>query len=140
MNLSSLQQKFSLTSNHLGTNSIVVKRVDCTTITLEDPAAEGGVLVWSEFATAVTLENIVRQNKSQKQLRTTHGFMSFMRIKNNERSGCMAITITLAIPCVIFNAFFCRLMIVFKINYFEKFFEEYHPDLGPICLQRLWAY
>ena len=30
LNLSSLQQKFSLTSNYLGTSSFVVKRVDCT--------------------------------------------------------------------------------------------------------------
>ena len=29
LNLNSLQQKFSLTSNYLGTNSVVVKRVDC---------------------------------------------------------------------------------------------------------------
>ena len=28
--LSSLQQKFSLTSNNLGTNNVVVKRVDCS--------------------------------------------------------------------------------------------------------------
>ena len=30
LNLNSLQQKFSLTSNYLGTNSVVVKRVDCS--------------------------------------------------------------------------------------------------------------
>ena len=30
LNLNSLQQKFSLTSNYLETNSVVVKRVDCT--------------------------------------------------------------------------------------------------------------
>ena len=29
LNLSSLQQKFSLTSIYLGTNTVVVKRVDC---------------------------------------------------------------------------------------------------------------
>ena len=29
LNLNSFQQKFSLTSNYLGTNSVVVKRVDC---------------------------------------------------------------------------------------------------------------
>ena len=29
LNLNSLQQKFSLTSNYLGTNSVVVKSVDC---------------------------------------------------------------------------------------------------------------
>ena len=38
---------------------------------LENPAAMRGVLVWSEFTTAVTLTNIVRQNESQQQLRTT---------------------------------------------------------------------
>ena len=30
LNLSSLQQKFSLTSNYLGTNTVIVKRFDCT--------------------------------------------------------------------------------------------------------------
>ena len=30
LNLNSLQQKFSLMSNYLGTNSVVVERVDCT--------------------------------------------------------------------------------------------------------------
>ena len=46
---------------------------------------------------------------------------------------------------------FCRLLIFFKIKFFEKFFQEYHqnikqfgyrsgptfvgPDLGPNCLQ-----
>ena len=34
---------------------------------LENPAAMRGVIVWSEFTTAVTLTNIVRQNKSQQQ-------------------------------------------------------------------------
>ena len=29
LKLSSLQQKFSLTSNYWGTNTVVVKRVDC---------------------------------------------------------------------------------------------------------------
>ena len=29
LNLGTLQQKFSLTSNNLGTNSVLVKRVDC---------------------------------------------------------------------------------------------------------------
>ena len=29
LNLSSLQHKFGLTSNYLGTNAVVVKRVDC---------------------------------------------------------------------------------------------------------------
>ena len=38
---------------------------------LENPAAMRGVLIWSEFTTAVTLTNIVRQNESQQQLRTT---------------------------------------------------------------------
>ena len=32
LNLSSLQQKFSLTSNYLGTNSTVVKRIDCNNL------------------------------------------------------------------------------------------------------------
>ena len=47
--------------------------------------------------------------------------------------------------------FFCCLLIFFKINFFEKFFQNYHlsvkqigsdqaqrfvgPDLGPNCLQ-----
>ena len=31
-NLSLLQQKFSLTSNYLGTNTVVVKRVDCSVL------------------------------------------------------------------------------------------------------------
>ena len=51
--------------------------------------------------------------------------------------------------------FFCRLPIFFKINFFEKFFQEYHLsvnrldpnqvryfvglDLGANCLQRLSA-
>ena len=57
---------------------------------------------------------------------------------------------------VIFHAF-CRLLISFKINFFEKFFQEYYqfvmsngldpdhathfagPDLGPNCLKRLSA-
>ena len=30
LNLSSLEQKFSLTSSYLGTNAIIVKRIDCT--------------------------------------------------------------------------------------------------------------
>ena len=51
---------------------------------------------------------------------------------------------------------FCHLLIFFKINFFKKFFQEYHqsvsnsldpdqgqhfvgPDLGPNCLQRLLA-
>ena len=49
---------------------------------------------------------------------------------------------------------FCRLLIFFKINFFEKFLQKYHlsvkqigsrsgpmigPDLGPICLQKLSA-
>ena len=49
----------------------------------------------------------------------------------------------------------CRLLIFFKVNFFEKFFREYQqdvnsldpdqaqhfvgPDLGPNCLQRLSA-
>ena len=48
----------------------------------------------------------------------------------------------------------CCLLNFFKINFFEKFFQEYHlsdrldpdqarhivrPDLGPNCLQRLSA-
>ena len=44
-----------------------------------------------------------------------------------------------------FFMLFCRLLIFFKINFFEKFFQEYHlsvkhfvgPDLGQICLQRI---
>ena len=52
-----------------------------------------------------------------------------------------------------FFMLFCCLLIFFKINFFEKFFQEYNlsvkqldpyqaqhfvgPDLGPICLQRL---
>ena len=32
LNLNLLQQKFSLTSKYLGTNSVVVKRVDCTIV------------------------------------------------------------------------------------------------------------
>ena len=47
---------------------------------------------------------------------------------------------------------FCHLLIFFKINFFKKFFQEYHmsnsldpdkarhfvgPHLGPTCLQRL---
>ena len=40
---------------------------------------------------------------------------------------------------------FCSLLIFFKINFFEKFFQEYHlsfkrfvgPDLGLNCLQKL---
>ena len=31
LNLSSLQQKFSLKSNYMGTNTVVVKKVDCIT-------------------------------------------------------------------------------------------------------------
>ena len=38
---------------------------------LENLAAMRRVLVWSEFTTAVTMTNIVRQNESQQQLRTT---------------------------------------------------------------------
>ena len=56
-----------------------------------------------------------------------------------------------------FFMLFCRLLIFFKINFFEKFFQQYHqsvkqirldpdqakhfvgPDLGPICLQWLSA-
>ena len=49
---------------------------------------------------------------------------------------------------------FCRLLIFFKINFFEKLFQEYHvsnsldpdqarhfvgPDLRPNCLQKLSA-
>ena len=50
---------------------------------------------------------------------------------------------------------FCRLLIFFKINIFEKFFQEFHlsvkqigsrsgstfcqPDLGPNCLHKLSA-
>ena len=54
---------------------------------------------------------------------------------------------------VIFHASFGRLLIFFKINFFEKIFQEYHlsvkqigsrrlvrPDLGPNCLQKLSAY
>ena len=33
LNLNTLQQKFSFTSNYLGTNSVVVKRVDCISYT-----------------------------------------------------------------------------------------------------------
>ena len=33
--LNSLQQKFSLASNYLGTNSVAVKRVDCISIVSE---------------------------------------------------------------------------------------------------------
>ena len=32
LNLNSLQQKFSLISKYLGTNSVIVKRVDCIVI------------------------------------------------------------------------------------------------------------
>ena len=55
----------------------------------------------------------------------------------------------------IMHAFFCRLLIFFfKIDFFEKFFQEYHqsvsldpnqarhfvgPNLGPTCLQKLSA-
>ena len=55
----------------------------------------------------------------------------------------------------IFLCFFCPLLIFFRINFFEKFFQEYHqsvnsldpdqvlhffrPDLGPNCLQKLSA-
>ena len=48
-----------------------------------------------------------------------------------------------------FFMLFCHLLIFFKINFFEEFFQEYHqcqtvwiqtrPDLGPNCLQRLSA-
>ena len=36
------------------------------------------------------------------------------------------------------------MLIFFKINFFEKLFQEYHqsdvgPDLGPDCLQKLSA-
>ena len=47
---------------------------------------------------------------------------------------------------------FCRLLIIFKINFFKKFFQEYNQsvnsldldqarpfDMGPNCLQRLSA-
>ena len=53
---------------------------------------------------------------------------------------------------MLFLLHFCRLLIVFKINFLEKFFQDYHqnvkqfdpdqdvgPDLGPNCLQRLSA-
>ena len=29
---------------------------------------------------------------------------------------------------VIFHAFFCRLLIFFKINFVKNFFQEYHPS------------
>ena len=61
----------------------------------------------------------------------------------------------LTLPTVKFFMLFCRLLIFFKINFFEKFFQEYHqsvkhsgsksgrhyvgPDLDPNCLQRLSA-
>ena len=32
LHLSSLQQKFSLTSNYLGTNTVIVKRIHCSSI------------------------------------------------------------------------------------------------------------
>ena len=56
-----------------------------------------------------------------------------------------------SLPTGLFYMLFCHL-ILFKINFFEKFFKEYHqnfkqfdpdqaqqnvgPDLGPSCLQR----
>ena len=45
LNLNSLQQKFSLTSNYLGTNSVVVKKVDCTNMN----ALPLGVDIWVLF-------------------------------------------------------------------------------------------
>ena len=67
---------------------------------------------------------------------------------------CMQIYQLTPCPLGIFHAF-CRLLIFFKINFFEKKFQECHPienrldpdqtrhfvrpDLGPICLQRLSA-
>ena len=56
------------------------------------------------------------------------------------------------LPPGYFFMLFCRLLIFFKINFFEIFFQEYHqyvsldpgqarrsvgPDLGPNCLCRL---
>ena len=54
-----------------------------------------------------------------------------------------------------FFMLFCLLLILFQINFLDKFFQDYHlsvkqigsrsgpnfvrPDLGPICLQRLRA-
>ena len=29
-----------------------------------------------------------------------------------------------------FSCFFCRLLIIFKINFFDKFFQEYHQNVG----------
>ena len=50
-----------------------------------------------------------------------------------------------ALPPGKFFMLFCRLLIFYKINFIEKFFQEYHLSvkqigfLGPICLQRLSA-
>ena len=51
------------------------------------------------------------------------------------------VNLTLLSPAKFFRLF-CHL-IYFKINFFKKFFQEYHlsvgPDLGPNCLQMLSA-
>ena len=36
-----------------------------------------------------------------------------------------------SLPLGSFSCFFCRLLIVFKINFFDKFFQEYHQNVGP---------
>ena len=49
---------------------------------LEKPTAMRGVLVWGKFTIAVSLKNIVRQNDSMQQLRTT--FMALREYKTTK--------------------------------------------------------